>query len=111
VTVNGEDVPLRDLLPTIHDEIELVKQTAGTLDDYSALTAEVLPLLRYGSKTDSTFEATAESLERVIPHATRIGLPGLDHRSAQDYGQPDRIAPLLELFSKAPRRAGAGAQS
>jgi hypothetical protein len=60
----------------IHDEIELVKQTAGTLDDYSALTAEVLLLLLYGSKTDSTFKVTAESLERVIPHATRIGLPG-----------------------------------
>ncbi len=103
--VKGDDVPLRDLLPTIHDEIELVKQTAGTLDDYRALTAEVL--LLYGSKTDSSFKVTAESLERVIPHATRIELPGLDHRSAQDYGQPDRIAPLLELFFKAPRGANA----
>ena len=94
--VRGDDVPLQDLLPTIHHEIELVKKTAGTLDDYRGVAADVL--LLYGSNTDSMFKVTAEALQSVLPHAMSIELPGLDHRSAQDYGKPERIAPLLQVF-------------
>jgi hypothetical protein len=32
-----------------------------------------------------------------------LELPGLDHGSVQDYGQPDRVAPILELFFRIPR--------
>ena len=59
--VRGDDVPLQDLLPTIHHEIELVKKTAGTLDDYRGVAADVL--LLYGSNTDSMFKVTAEALQ------------------------------------------------
>jgi hypothetical protein len=94
--IRGDDVPLQDLLPTIHYEIELVKQTAGTLDDYRGVAADVL--LLYGSNTDSMFKVTAEALQSVLPHSICIELPDLEHRSAQDYGKPERIAPVLQLF-------------
>ena len=48
--IKGDDVPLQELLPTMHDEIELVKETEGTLENYKNVSAEVL-LLR-GSKTE-----------------------------------------------------------
>jgi len=94
--VRGDDVPLQDLLPTIHHEIELVKKTEGTLDDYRGVAADVL--LLYGSNTDSMFKATAKALQSVLPHAVCIELSDLDHRSVQDYGKPERIAPLLQVF-------------
>jgi pimeloyl-ACP methyl ester carboxylesterase len=94
--VKGDDVPLQDLLPTIHDEIELVKRTKGTLNDYRAVTADVL--LLYGSKTDSMFKTTATALQGVLPYSMCIELPDLDHRSAQNYGKPERIAPVLQVF-------------
>jgi len=94
--IRGDDVPLQDLLPTIHYEIELVKQTAGTLDDYRGVAADVL--LLYGSNTDSKFKVTAEALQSVLPHSICIELPDLDHRSAQDYGKPERIAPGSAAF-------------
>ncbi|HEX3196870.1 MAG TPA: hypothetical protein VHR39_04870 [Propionibacteriaceae bacterium] len=94
-------MPLQDLLPTIHHEIELVKQTAGTLDDYRGVAADVL--LLYGSSTESMFKVTAKALQSVLPHAICIELPELGHRSVQDYGKPERIAPLLQLFFHPPR--------
>jgi hypothetical protein len=94
--VRGDDVPLQDLLPTIHHEIELVKKTEGTLDDYRGVAADVL--LLYGSNTHSMFKVTAKALQSVLQHAMCIELPELDHRSVQDYGKPERIAPLLQVF-------------
>src|SRR5829696_4146932 len=75
--------------PTIHHEIELVKRTEGTLDNYRGVAAEVL--LLYGSDTDSVFKVTAEALQSVLPHSICIELPDLDHRSVQNYGKSERI--------------------
>jgi hypothetical protein len=94
--VRGDDVPLQDLRPTIHHEIELVKKTEGSLDDYRGVPADVL--LLYGRKTDSMFKVTAKTLPSVLPHCICIELPDLDHRSVQNYGKPKRIAPLLQVF-------------
>jgi hypothetical protein len=44
------------------------------------------------------FKVTAEALQSVLPHSICIELPDLDHRSTQDYGKPERIAPVLQLF-------------
>ena len=94
--VRGDDVAMRDLIGTLPGEIELVKSTAGTIADYGQVGAEVL--LLHGSRTDELFTATTSALAAVIPHSTSITIPGLDHGSVQDYGQPDRVAPLLALF-------------
>jgi hypothetical protein len=73
-----------------------VKRTEVTLDNYRGVAAEVL--LLYGSDTDSVFKVTAEALQSVLPHSICIELPDLDHRSVQNYGKSERIAPLLQVF-------------
>jgi hypothetical protein len=73
-----------------------VKSTEGTIEEYRRVGAEVL--LLHGSRTDELFTATASALTGVIPRSTSVTMPGLDHGSVQDYGQPDHVAPLLALF-------------
>lgn len=101
--VSGDDVALRDLLLTIPHEIALVKGTDGTLGDYRAVAADVL--LLHGRRTDAMFVDTARALKGVHPRATCISVPGLDHRSAQNYGsRPDRAAARTLLPSPGLRR-------
>lgn len=110
----GDDVALRDLIGTLPREIELVKSTEGTLEQYREVSAEVL--LLHGGLTDELFTATASALNAVIPRSTSLSVPGLDHGSVQDYGLPERVAPLLALFfgraaeAPGPARGLAGAR-
>lgn len=92
----GDDVPLQELLPTMHDEIELVKETEGTLENYKNVKSEVL-LLR-GSETEPLLRDTQDTLNKVLPNSKLIELEGLDHGSAQDYGKPEPIAQELIKF-------------
>jgi hypothetical protein len=54
-------------------------------------------------ETSATTTATIDALQEVLPRAMTLELPGLDHGSVQDYGQPDRVAPIPELFFRTPR--------
>lgn len=92
----GDDVPLIGLLSTIHAELELVKSTEGTLDEYRNVSAEVL-LLKGGISRDS-FKVSIDALRNVLPHSSYIELKGLHYKSAQDYGAPDEIARVVKLF-------------
>lgn len=96
--IKGDDVPLRDLIPTMPSEIELVRKTEGTIEDYKDISAEVL--LMMGSKSRDAFKDTLDALEQVLPHSKRIELQGLNHGSAQDYGKPEIIAQELKRFFK-----------
>jgi pimeloyl-ACP methyl ester carboxylesterase len=95
-SVKGDDVSLRNLIPTMPSEIKLVRNTEGTIEDYKDVTAEVF--LMMGSKSRDAFKDTLDALEKVLPHSYRIELEGLDHGSAQDYGKPEIIAQELRRF-------------
>jgi pimeloyl-ACP methyl ester carboxylesterase len=92
----GDTVPMRDLLVALPAELDLVLGTAGTLEEYRRLEADVL--LMYGSRTDPIFAGTARELHRVLPRSTVLELPGLNHDSAQTYGKPAAIAAALREF-------------
>jgi len=94
--VKGDDVTLQELLPTLHNELEIVQKTEGTLENYKNVSAEVL-LLR-GSETEPLLRDTQDTLNKVLPHSNLIELQGLDHGSAQDYGNPEPIAQELKRF-------------
>ena len=89
-------VAWRELVASLATELDPVLATAGTLEQYRRLDAQVL--LMYGSETDPMFVDCAEALHAVLPHSTLLGLPGLNHDSAQTYGKPDMIAAALRLF-------------
>jgi len=94
--VKGDDVTLQELLPTLHNELKVVQQTEGSLENYKNVSAEVL-LLR-GSETEPLLRDTQNTLNKVLPHSNLIELQGLDHGSAQDYGNPEPIAQELKRF-------------
>jgi len=95
--VKGDDVALRDLVPALIPELAQVKATEGTMDDYKNVTADVL--LMCGSDAPPLFKGTLAALANVLPHATRVELPGLNHVAAQDQGgKPAVIADQLRRF-------------
>jgi pimeloyl-ACP methyl ester carboxylesterase len=89
-------VAWRELVASLAVELDPVLATAGTLEQYRRLDAQVL--LMYGTETDPMFVDCAEALHAVLPHSTVLGLPGLNHDSAQTYGKPEMIAAALRLF-------------
>lgn len=95
--VRGDNVALADLIRAWKPELELVKATAGTLEDYRQVTAEVL--LICGTGAPPLFTGTQDALHTVLPHARRVTLPGLNHGAPQDQGgRPDLIAEELLAF-------------
>ncbi|PKL67653.1 MAG: esterase [Methanobacteriales archaeon HGW-Methanobacteriales-1] len=94
--VKGDDVSLQELLPTLHDELEIVQNTEGTLENYKDVSAEVL--LLGGSKTEPMLKETLHALDKLVPHSHLVELEGLNHGSAQDYGNPEPIAQEIKNF-------------
>jgi pimeloyl-ACP methyl ester carboxylesterase len=90
------NVAWRELVASLPAELDPVLDTAGTLEQYRQLDAQVL--LMYGSETDPMFVDCAEALHTVLPYSTLLRLPGLNHDSAQTYGKPETIAAALRLF-------------
>ncbi|HWT47935.1 MAG TPA: alpha/beta fold hydrolase [Mycobacterium sp.] len=95
--VKGDDVALRDLIPALKPELEQVKATEGTIDEYKTVTAEVL--LMCGTQAEPLFTGTLDALANVLPRATRVELPRVNHGAAQDQGgTPAIIADQLQQF-------------
>jgi len=94
--VKGDDVAYQDLVPTLQQELQLVRETEGTLENYRDVSAEVLLLV--GSKTQSLIKDSLNAMNKVLPHSNLIELKGLNHDSAQDYGKPGPIAQELKIF-------------
>jgi hypothetical protein len=94
--VKGDDVSLQELLPILHDELEIVQKTEGTLDNYKNASAEVL--LLGGSKKEPMLKETLHALDKIVHHSHLVELEGLDHGSAQDYGNPEPIAQEIKIF-------------
>lgn len=98
--VKGDDAAMRDLIPALIPELQQVKATEGTIDDYKNVTAEVLLLC--GSDAPPLFTGTLDALQNVLPRSTRVELPGLNHGAAQDQGgNPAVIADQLRRFFRA----------
>ncbi|GAA1596611.1 alpha/beta hydrolase [Kribbella hippodromi] len=98
-------ITMRQLAPTIHAEGTIVAELAGTFDAFRAVQADVL--LMGGSKGLRGLAPGRDTLEKVLPHCTRIEFPGYDHGSSSDpsplnpTGKPEavrRIATELKSF-------------
>lgn len=97
LAARGDDVALRDLVPALIPELQQVKATEGTIDYYRNVTAECL--LMCGADAPPLFTGTQDALLQVLPNATQLVLPGLNHGAAQDQGgDPVVIADRLKQF-------------
>lgn len=94
--VKDDDVTLKDLMPTLKYDVQLVNETEGKLDNFRNVSAEVL--LLGGSKSPIFLKHSLETLNKILPHVTCKELQGLDHDSAQNYGKPKVIAQEIKHF-------------
>jgi len=92
----GDDVPIRALVPTQHYDMMIVQETADTMEDYRSVGADVL--LLGGSKSPAFLKRSLDALERDLPNVRRKTLDGLDHLSAANDGKPEVVAEELRRF-------------
>jgi pimeloyl-ACP methyl ester carboxylesterase len=95
----GDYVPMRALAPTLHYDFQLVVEMSGKLESFRAIRAGVL--LLGGSKSPAFLKAALDALEKVLPQAKRVELPGLNHAASWNTdrgGQPERVAQELRRF-------------
>lgn len=95
-SIGTDEVPILDLVPTEHYDMQLVREMADTADDYAALSADVL--LLSGARSPGYLATALDELARVLPHHRRVTLPGLRHDGPEDDGDPARVAAELRAF-------------
>ncbi len=97
----GEYVPMSALAPTLHYDGLLIAEMSDRLETFRGITADTL--LLGGSKSPAYMKATLAALERILPNARRVELPGLDHGASWNKDRRGRPAPvaaaLLPFFA------------
>jgi pimeloyl-ACP methyl ester carboxylesterase len=100
------DVTMRMLARTLHDDFTLVAEMAESLERFRAVQANVL--LLGGGKSPRYLKVALDALEQVLPHVQRVGFPGLDHGGSSDAsntnrgGKPELVAQALRQFFAEP---------
>jgi len=90
------DVSLRDLVPTMHYDAQLIMHSDGTLHTFASTPAQVL--LLGGSTSPAYLKTSLDALAGVLPHPRRVELPGCDHLAPDNSGDPERVARELRPF-------------
>jgi pimeloyl-ACP methyl ester carboxylesterase len=96
------DVPLRELVPTMRYDAQLVMESEGTWESFSEVPADVL--LLGGSKSAAYLKKTLDTLGRTLPTVSRVELPGVGHIAADNTGQPELVARELRRFFASSKR-------
>ncbi|TMR91690.1 alpha/beta fold hydrolase [Nonomuraea basaltis] len=96
----GDGEPtFRELAPTLHYDAQLVAETAGDLDVYRSVGAEVL--LLGGTKSPVYLRSALTALQSVLPRARRVDMEGLGHSATSNAamrGRPERVADEIRRF-------------
>jgi pimeloyl-ACP methyl ester carboxylesterase len=86
----------REIIPTVHYDIQTVSDAAGSLDRFAGLKCDVL--LLGGSKSARNLIASLDGLSQVLPEAKRVTIHGVGHTAADNTNQPHRVAAELRRF-------------
>jgi pimeloyl-ACP methyl ester carboxylesterase len=98
-----DTVPLSALIPTLHYDARLVRETSSGMERFSALS---IPVLLLGGGASPRY--LAEALDVLAPrlaHAQRVELPRVGHRASADGEQPGLVARALREFFLVEARA------
>lgn len=90
------DVPLGELVPTMHYDAQLVIESEGSLANFRDVQIDVL--LLGGSKSPRYLKQSLDGLERTLPQVTRVELAGADHLAPDNSGKPTVVAEQLKRF-------------
>lgn len=97
ITVKKDNLTLKELMPTFHNDVVLVNETKGTIQNFKDVSGEVL--LLNGSKTFLFLKHSIEALNEVLPRVKRIEIQGIDHAAAEDAtGKPKILAREIKGF-------------
>lgn len=97
--VTGDEVALKQLIPTMHYDPQLIHATRGNLERYRLIHAKVL--LLGGSQSPTYLKVGLDTLCTILPNVTRIELPDADHVAADNDGKPEVVAQeLLQFFDE-----------
>ncbi len=77
-------VTMRQLAPTLHYEAVLLAESAGAIDKFSTVDADVL--LLGGTKGLPFLKPGRDALAKTLPHNRRAELTGLQHGASSDPG-------------------------
>ncbi|HEX4354836.1 MAG TPA: alpha/beta hydrolase [Polyangiales bacterium] len=90
------DVAIAKLVPTMHYDAQIVRDSSAWLPELSALRAE---LLLIGGSESAVFLRTAlDALSEMLPSAERLQLDRAGHLAADNTGRPDLVASSLRRF-------------
>ena len=96
---SGNYVPMRALAHSLGGDFAVVAETAGPLDRYGAIRADVL--LLGGSKSPRFLNVALDALQKALPGARRVELAGLGHAASWNVdrrGTPGPVAEELRRF-------------
>lgn len=97
--MKGPGASFAELAPTLRQDLGLALEAAGDMEVYREVRPKVL--LLGGTKTRPYLLAALDGLERVLPHATKVLMEGLDHSATSDTaerGSPERAAEEIRRF-------------
>jgi pimeloyl-ACP methyl ester carboxylesterase len=103
----SDTVTERKLAPTLRYEGLLLAETAGTIETFAEVAAEVL-LLGGDMKRPAFIKPAFDALAQTLPHNRRVRFPGLDHGGSTDVGpanrrgKPEIVAPAIRSFFAQP---------
>ncbi|GAA4587074.1 alpha/beta hydrolase [Planotetraspora phitsanulokensis] len=92
----AHEVPVAELIPTMHLDLRLIEEMTGTAKDYAALDTPVL--LLGGANSPAYFARILDELHRVLPHAERVTFPKLGHSGTENDGDPQVVGETLLRF-------------
>lgn len=94
---NGEEAAaVRELVPTVHYDLQLVAATAGQVQRFGAIRMPVL--LMGGDHSNRYLPMALDALQRELPQAKRVELKGIGHLAADNVGKPGLVASELRQF-------------
>lgn len=91
-----DDVPLREIVPTMRYDARIVGETEGAVDRYAAVPARVL--LLGGDQSPAYLKTSLDALAGLLPDARRVTLHGQGHLAPDNTGAPDLVARELRSF-------------
>ncbi|HVI49192.1 MAG TPA: alpha/beta hydrolase [Chitinophaga sp.] len=92
----GDDVPLKSLVPTMHYDLILVRESPVLIDRCKETKAEML--LMGGTRSQRYLKIALDTLGATLPQAKRVEFRGLGHIAADNDNSPEKIAKELIGF-------------
>jgi pimeloyl-ACP methyl ester carboxylesterase len=93
---SADRVPLRELVPTLREDIKLVREASLLIENFAAIPSDVL--LLGGARSARDLRVSLRELARRMPRARLVVLDKVGHTAALDEDQPELVAQQLRAF-------------